>query len=163
MISVKQLKELIEYDRFTGVILWRKNKARAVKGNLAGSLDSGGYLTIKINQNKYQASRLAWFYVNGSFPIGVIDHINGDILDNRLCNLRDVTPHDNARNRKIYNTNTSGICGVSWCKKWNKWVVKISKNKVSINIGGFGSLFDAACVRKSKEIEFGYHENHGKR
>ena len=163
MITADRLKEFINYNPDTGSFVWAKNKARAVKGGCVGSIASNGYLMIKLDQERHLASRLAWLYCYGSFPSNYIDHINGDILDNRICNLRDVTAHDNARNRKIFTTNTSGICGVGWCKKWKKWVARINKNKVNVIIGGFDTIFDAACARKSKEIELGYHENHGKR
>ena len=41
-----------------------------------------------------------------------VDHINGNSLDNRRCNLRIVTRSENMANRAIFRNNTSGYKGV---------------------------------------------------
>jgi len=46
-----------------------------------------------------------------------IDHRNHDKLDNRRCNLRIVTPSENARHRRLHSSNTSGYSGVSASKR----------------------------------------------
>ena len=50
-----------------------------------------------------------------------VDHISGDTHDNRKCNLREVTIQENMLNLQKKSTNTSGIRGVSFCKRSNKW------------------------------------------
>jgi hypothetical protein len=56
----------------------------------------------------------------------VVDHINGDTLDNRRCNLRVLTRGANVAHRANLNSNnTSGVRGVYWCKRNKKWIACI--------------------------------------
>lgn len=73
-----------------------------------------------------------------------VDHINGNRLDNRRSNLRVCTKSENAKNRKVYRTNTSGYRGVSWHKKNKKWQAKIKSNGKVIYLGEFTVIEDAA-------------------
>jgi len=63
------------------------------------------------------------------------DHINGNGLDNRRCNIRIATPIQNAGNRGKNKNNSSGYKGVSWCKATGKWQAGISINRKRINLG----------------------------
>lgn len=75
----------------------------------------------------------------------IIDHINFNTLDNRKSNLRIVTSAQNNQNRNGAQKNSkSGIRGVSWDKKTNKWRVTVKVNKRQICVGYFSDLKDAA-------------------
>lgn len=58
----------------------------------------------------------------------VVDHINGNGLDNRKMNLRVVTPSENAVNVAISRGNSSGYKGVSFRKNRSVWLSEIRKN-----------------------------------
>jgi hypothetical protein len=75
-------------------------------------------------------------------PKGVhIDHINGNGLDNRKCNLRMCTKSDNAKNRKLNKNNTSGFKGVSpTISRKLPWVAQISGRY----LGRFDDVIEAA-------------------
>jgi len=60
---------------------------------------SDGYIIIMVSGLSFVAHRVAWFINYGTWPTGVIDHINHDRSDNRIINLRDVSPTENARNK----------------------------------------------------------------
>lgn len=63
----------------------------------------------------------------------LVDHINGDPLDNRRANLRLATPAENAQNRKLHTNNTSGYKGVS--KIGTRWQARISAYGRRIHLG----------------------------
>lgn len=74
----------------------------------------------------------------------VIDHINGEKLDNRKSNLRVVTTTQNAWNQKLRTDSTSGYKGVSWIKARSKWRVEIKKDYQGMHLGYFDNPHDAA-------------------
>jgi hypothetical protein len=120
------------------------------------------YEKIKVDGKVYKSHRLAWFYVNGKFPDGEIDHINGNTLDNRICNLRDVSSEGNCRNRTKRADNKSGVTGVLWYPPSGKWQAAIVHNKKKIHLGYFVDIEDAKKARKEAEVKYGYHPNHGR-
>lgn len=72
------------------------------------------------------------------------DHINGDTLDNRKCNLRVCNHRQNQQNSKSTRHSSSKYKGVTWCKNNNKWHAKISMHGKTIHLGCFSSEEDAA-------------------
>ena len=77
----------------------------------------------------------------------VVDHINGDIKDNRKSNLRICTRKQNQRNRTVLNKNsTSGYRGISWDKAREKWTAQLSLNYKHIYLGRFVDINDARRV-----------------
>lgn len=75
-----------------------------------------------------------------------VDHINGDPLDNRRCNLRHVTRKQNLWNQGFRTDNTSGYKGVCWSKKAKKWVAGICVEGKSVHLGCFILKKDAAIA-----------------
>lgn len=71
----------------------------------------------------------------------VVDHVNGDTLDNRRCNLRICTPSQNAMNARKP-PSSSGYRGVFKCGE--KWRVRIDANGKSHAIGRFTDKIEAA-------------------
>ena len=105
---------------------------------------------------------MAWLYIYGEFPDSEIDHIDGNGLDNKKTNLRSVTHKENAKNAKLCKNNTSGVCGVTWNKKSEKWMAQIKNDGWNLYLGLFEDKFDAICARRSAENRLGYHPNHGR-
>lgn len=60
----------------------------------------------------------------------VVDHINGDTLDNRRCNLRILSKGANVSHRAGMNkNNNSGIRGLHWCKTNKRWIASIQHDE----------------------------------
>lgn len=84
----------------------------------------------------------------------MVDHINGNPLDNRKCNLRICTSAQNSRNAKMNCNNTSGYKGIYWVEKLHKWRAEIKINYVKKNLGVFSEITDAIDARKKAEIKY---------
>ena len=164
MITQSELKQLLDYNPDTGIFTWKVKKI-GIKfiGSKAGTYDKDKYIQIKINQKIYRSHRLAWLYQYGIFPKFDLDHINGIKDDNRICNLREVTASQNMFNTKIKITNTSGIKGISWCKRDKRWIAHLSINKKQTHLGSFKDLKLAKNAvieaRNKYHKEFANHGN----
>lgn len=91
--------------------------------------------------------RFVWEIWNGRIPDGmIIDHINGDRLDNRLCNLRLVTIAESNRNRSGWGESASDYKGVTYSKKHEKWVARIKNEGTEHFLGYFDNQEEAAAV-----------------
>jgi HNH endonuclease/AP2 domain len=88
----------------------------------------------------------------------VVDHINGNVYDNRKENLRVVTQSENNMNKKLQENNSSGIVGVSWHTRDMCWQAYISYNSQRIHLGSFYFLRNAVKARREAELDyFGNH------
>ncbi len=75
----------------------------------------------------------------------LVDHANGDTLDNRRANLRLATHYQNTCNRrKIKSKTSSRFIGLYLDKKANTWVTAIKNHGKKIYLGRFKSEIDAA-------------------
>ena len=84
----------------------------------------------------------------------VIDHIDGNGLNNTKSNLRIVTQSQNCMNRSIRSDNSSGIIGVRMRRETKKWVATIYKNGTSHYLGDFETIEKAAEARMIAEKKF---------
>lgn len=137
-LSAERLKQVLSYDEVTGVFRWRVSPSSRVRaGDVAGGR-KGGYIVIRIDGTKHYAHRLAWLYTHGSLPIAEIDHINGDHGDNRLINLRDVSPQVNKQNIRVSRHHSkTGVLGVFPCKRTGKFIAAIGVDGRQVWIGKF--------------------------
>ncbi len=84
----------------------------------------------------------------------MIDHVNHDRLNNMRSNLRICTNQQNNMNRVKQKTNKSGVIGVHWDKKREKWKAEIKLNNKMIHLGRFDNFEDACKARKEGEIKY---------
>lgn len=159
--------KMLSYDPNNGEFTWLQASARRndLVGTTAGSLNNSGYCRIMIQGKAYLAHRLAFLLMTGRMPKKHVDHINGVRTDNRWENLREADSTQNGRNQRLRRDSKLGLMGVYWSDSRNSFQVCIgisdSGRRFKKPLGRFKSLLDAAAARKSAELRYGFHQNHG--
>lgn len=89
----------------------------------------------------------------------VVDHINGDGLDNRRANLRVVTVAENNMNSRVRRDSQSGVKGAYYNKRAGSYCSRIKRDERRVYLGTFATAEEAAIAyaRASEELhgEFG--------
>jgi hypothetical protein len=122
-----------------------------VQGKRTNILTAGvGYVRISGGTNREYLHRL----IASPPPNMTVDHINNNPLDNRRCNLRIATQHENNCNRVPLETGTSKYRGVSWNKQKRKWQALIMFNRKSFFLGYHKTELEAldAYEARAKEL-----------
>lgn len=159
--TVEFLRDVLDYGAETGVFKWKKTLSqRNPAGNVAGTHDSMGYVTITVQRVLWRGHRLAWYMMTGESPT-IVDHINGDRRDNRFCNLRAATCGQNRANQKVRKDSASGLKGIRKMKERPVWVVRITHARKHHNIGKFKCLGQAIKAHRlaaeKLQGEYAYH------
>lgn len=149
-----RVKQLLNYDPDTGVFTWLVSNGRRKSGSVAGSFESNGYLQIKIDGIQYMAHRIAWIYMYGCWPDGMLDHKDRNKINNRIENLRIATPQQNQQNHGLSSRNKSGVKGVCWHKERGKWLAQINIGRKNIHIGRFDDLELAELVSSEARAKY---------
>lgn len=148
--TVFDKNEIINHQDYCEIVLYNKYckpvaKTKIDKEDLEKvkqhkwGVDSKGYSTSRINGKMIKLHQ----FIIGKKDSCIIDHANGDRLDNRKKNLRHCTISQNLMNRKSK--------GLYWNVPTKKWMAYITKNKKMINLGLFNRKDDALKMRRSAE------------
>lgn len=158
MESVELVRHAVNYDPETGIFTWLNPKSgtRAKVGEVAGSKKSDGYVRLSIYGQEFLAHRAAWMHFYGKVPENMVDHINGDKSDNRICNLRIADLSENNWNRR----GKKSICGASQHKRTGLWTALIRHRGKRIYLGLFKTEEEAgkAYQTAAKQLRGEYHE-----
>lgn len=167
-LDQKLLKKLVNYNPETGyfVRIAKLNKEHNVfscEPFVPQSITPYGYYQINILGRPYTLHRLIFLYMTGRFPTADVDHKNGNRLDNRWNNLREVTRQENLKNIGLRSTNTTGHIGVHLRTDTNKFHAYINHKGIKYSLGDYSKIQDAIRARLKAEKQFKFHENHGRR
>lgn len=164
-LSHSRLKQVLRYSPVVGVFEWRVAGRRIRPGFLAGGPTGDGYIGITVDGRRYPAHVLAWLYMTGEAPAGLIDHIDGDKSNNAFSNLRLATHSQNSCNAKVNAANKSGVKGVFLVKSSGKWRARLRKAGEVVFDKCFDSIEDArdaiSAARSAIHGEFANHGLHG--
>jgi hypothetical protein len=172
---VSYLRQRLVYDADAGTLTWLSrdlsdfgNSARArhlhkvwndrFAGKIAGRV-TGGRRSIRIDGKDWWFSRVAFSIYYGAHPTGDIDHINGDPMDNRICNIRDVSRAINNRNRAVV-AGSSGLVGVEFVKRTGRWRASMNLQNRSVHIGYYATKEEAFNARIAAQAGHGFTDRH---
>lgn len=110
------------------------------------------YAATKMNGHEMKLHR----FITNPPDDRVVDHENGDTLDNRKGNLRFLTIRENAINRKTSKHNKTGVTGVF--EERGMYHAVLNDYKKRINLGWFNNLQEATIARRQAEYRYGYTE-----
>ena len=138
------LKELgYTYNPDTGEVIGLRGNVIKRKTN-AGYVSIGGGYYFK---GSLSAHHYAWYMTYGNVDFEMIDHINGNPSDNRISNLRVVTPQEN-------NFNFQKAKGYSWDKSRNKWIATIQLEKKHIYLGRYNTEEEARNAYLQAKLKY---------
>ena len=147
IFTQEYLNLIFEYR--DGCLFWKKSFQRVNAGDKAGTIVKNKYIQIEHKRSKFLAHRVIFKMFYGENP-KFVDHINGDTFNNKIENLRRATNAQNAQNSKIRIDNFSGVKGVAFVKKSNKWIARVMVNNKSHWCGTYESIELAESAVKSK-------------
>jgi hypothetical protein len=130
-----QLYERFLYD--DGLLISRST------GKIYCNFDRDGYIRVRVEGREYRAHRLIWEMFNGPIPENLlVDHIDGDVYNNRIENLRLATRTQNNANSRARDINATGYKGIT--KVGSRYRARITHNGSTASLG----VFDTAELAK---------------
>lgn len=175
--------EAFSYNSTTGELYWSKDRPHShfaslgsykgymtrFSGQRAGCVVSFGnvsYRQIRLNGVLYLEHQLVWLLENSEI-VDLLDHRDGNGLNNTISNLRLADRVINGRNCLRKSNNTSGVTGVYRHKQNNNWVAEAhwteDGKKCKKSLGSYDNLEDAKQAREAWMVGQGnFSERHGK-
>ena len=143
-VTLKELKDRLNYDKLTGKFIWVKNRYISLIGKEAGTTLANGYRKLWVGKEQLLAHRVAVFYVTGNWPSDEVDHINGVRDDNRWANLRECDRSLNRQNVHVPKRKSkTGFIGVIPLKN-GRFQAAIGAGGRTIYLGVFGTAKEAS-------------------
>lgn len=151
-ISVGELRDCLDYRPTDGALIWKfrpdfpKQWNRRFAGQRAGSLNPSGYRRLGFHGRSIGEHRVVWAIVHGTWPNGLIDHVNGNAADNRIENLRIATSPQNSWNRACLGRCKTGSKGVVRIKTTGRFHASIMSHGVRRHLGSYPTLEEAEAA-----------------
>lgn len=155
-LTQEQVRAIFDYDGENGWLIRKKDEYGRVVNRPCGHKPnrSHGYGAVRVDKKMYLAHRVIWLWHKGELPKNRIDHIDRNKMNNRLENLRAVSPSENQHNHSLRRNNSSGFPGVHFNKQCNKYYAQICKENKRIFIGSCATAEEAFEAYKRAKIKF---------
>jgi hypothetical protein len=152
-LSLEQARSLLSYDPLTGALNWKRPPRRGVGIGPAGCVNADGYKIIGYGGHEYMAIHLIWLLQTGEWPEHGVDHKDRDTTNDCWANLRAATYSQNNQNMSLRKDNSTGVRGVSYDPKNQKFYTRIRKDHRVHWLGYHDTLAGAAAARQSAELK----------
>jgi hypothetical protein len=162
--ELKYLQECFDYNRETGELFWKvrpmhhfvdlgtyKSWNSRFSGKRISYISSVGYYAVRINESRYQVHRIIWKLEHSEDPSELIDHKDGNKLNNRITNLREATHQEN--NRNVNARNIIGVKGVTFRKNKGDYQVNITLDRKTYHLGLFETIEEASLAYQKASLE----------
>lgn len=154
-IKIKKVDWHSIFEYQDGHLYWKISTRNTNIGDRVGSPDGDGYIMFGYDNKVYKMHRVIFEMFNPDEDISdlFIDHKDRDRSNNRIENLRSVSPLQNSMNRKGWANSGIGLKGVSFDPKGGKYVAQIIYNKVRHRLGRFETAEEAKAAYDRKAFE----------
>ena len=143
-MTAEEARQLFSYNPETGDLAWRVSpNSRAPVGRVIRTDNGAGYYHATFRGVRYYVHRLVWLISTGSWPEGLIDHIDGDPTNNRIENLRQASHAENTRNSARRRDNTSGFKGVDFYRRTGRYRARIEVDGRKLDLGTYDTPQEA--------------------
>lgn len=171
MIDVAMLRRLLICDAEAGTLHWRERtpdlftdgghsaQHNAAKWNTRYANREGftalrnAYKVGAIFYRQLYAHRVIWTMIQDRWPIGEIDHIDGNRLNNKISNLREAANGENRLNHGGKRGSSSPYIGIKKSRRKNHWCAAVTHDHATIYVGTFPTPEAAALARDRKARE----------
>lgn len=184
--EIELIRQIISYDPMTGALTWLDRPAHLYRDTVRStaaekaaffnarhsgqpafkSRHSAGYYFGGIFRLKIYAHRVAFALYYGRWPNGDIDHINGDGLDNRISNLRDVPHAINQKNQRLKSRSSILPVGVSYVrtgKRLKRYHAHATVDRKKLSLGYYRTVEEARNARQEFSLNNGFTKRHGQK
>jgi hypothetical protein len=141
---IEALRENLRYDPETGQLWWKVREKGRRLARPAGAPNGNGYRRVCVRGVRVLVHRAVWALHHGAWPEREIDHIDGNRLNNRLENLRDVSAAYNHHNVRAERPNKSGVRGVYLRRHRFQAMIRVDGRAVCL--GSYATVEEASAA-----------------
>lgn len=156
----EKIRNAFDYEKETGHLIWKNPPPQHAekKGRIAGCINKGkngnkDYWQVRCFGGTFKRSRIVFLYHHGRWPNPMVDHEDGNSLNNRIGNLRECTNSQNTMNSNNKHR-SNGLPRNVYRTKQGHFMVRMSVSGLWKSFGTFTTIEDAEkiAVNKRKEL-----------